>query len=1060
MRGDTRGRVPFALVGVLLLVGATTYGSTVALQGPATADRRVDATLERVDVAGAAALRSAVTRAAEAAAARPVVEPADTRYGRVVADGDPFRRYLRLRVYLATRRSLAAADVHTAGVDATASLPAVRSPQDARDAIGRVAVASVANGTALRVTVDDVTVTARRDGRVVAREVQPVGVTVSTPVLAMHDRTRQYERRLDRGALAGPGLGRRLTARLYPVVWARGYAQYGGVPVENVLTNRHVELSTNGAVLRLQRSVFGRSDPAGRRALRRATVRTGVRDLVGVAQNAGVPASTPPNGTAGNASGRAAPGVGWASAVVPAADDPVGRSTAIARATDGGNATDREFRVGVNETADRALAGLLSGRNGEPLSSVLDRVYTAEARLVTRVDQRRDGSRPAPSDPGGGWQLLDTTVESNARAAPGSARVPTAPADFQVLRVEGRRVTVTHHVTWTWVDNGTTTRTRDSWTDTYAVGVAVAGRPVPLRHGPDAPVHPPFVRGGALDGPNFAGVPPEAWDRLVAARGGADGVAVEAATGTVDEATATVDGRMPPGLREWVRTDLERLHGRVRQRSVTVAASGAATGAARPHRRLAVNLSGHRARVVDAPASGYDGVADRARVEARAAYLDRVLDGLHGAAADQMQLRDGFEDALGGVGTSRARLGDLLEASRSVETPDARPVDAGGGPGDDVQLVPDGGPPYLTLAPVGDDRVPALDSDRAYRPLVARNINLFTMPHGDVADGVVESVTGRPDRVRLATAAQVLVAANRTLERDAESRPRVRERRAVLRQDVEGSMQVVTRRLVTVLGRETELSLRTRKVAVAAAVGRWNGTGRRALAATNGSLAPAVAAAAVDRGADTEPAQLGRRLRVELAALESDRATWVAQPRVSSAEQVVRTVARDHLRSFVENRTAAAAAAARERWFGETVASVAAGLPVLPSPGYWYATVNVWTVEVRGAYPRFVVRAPTGAPDGPGAAARYVRENATVRLDVDGDGSDEVLGGNRRVAFRSGTVVTVAVPPGKSGVGDVDGQAEERSGGWPTPGCTGTGDCRRERQANASRAGAEPAAER
>jgi len=41
-------------------------------------------------------------------------------------------------------------------------------------------------------------------------------------------------------------LGRQITASLYAMTWARGYGQYAGAPVENVLANRHVELSTNG----------------------------------------------------------------------------------------------------------------------------------------------------------------------------------------------------------------------------------------------------------------------------------------------------------------------------------------------------------------------------------------------------------------------------------------------------------------------------------------------------------------------------------------------------------------------------------------------------------------------------------------------------------------------------------------------------------------------------------------------------------------------------------------------------------------------------------------------
>jgi hypothetical protein len=119
------------------------------------------------------------------------------------------------------------------------------------------------------------------------------------------------------------------------------------------------------------------------------------------------------------------------------------------------------------------------------------------------------------------------------------------------------------------------------------------------------------------------------------------------------------------------------------------------------------------------------------------------------------------------------------------------------------------------------------------------------------------------------------------------------------------------------------------------------------------------------------------------------------------------------------------------------VGTVAAGLPVAPVPGYWYATVNVWDVSVRGAYARFTLRTDRGAPaTTPGAAIRYVRDGSTVGLDVDGDGTSEPLGHDERVDFETRTVVAVAVPPYRGGVGDVNGNADERAGTWPRPGCT------------------------
>jgi hypothetical protein len=48
-----------------------------------------------------------------------------------------------------------------------------------------------------------------------------------------------------------------------------------------------------------------------------------------------------------------------------------------------------------------------------------------------------------------------------------------------------------------------------------------------------------------------------------------------------------------------------------------------------------------------------------------------------------------------------------------------------------------------------------------------------------------------------------------------------------------------------------------------------------------------------------------------------------------------------------------------------------AGLPVAPVPGYWYLTVNVWRVTVRGEWSRFAVRTRRGVP---GEELTYVRD--------------------------------------------------------------------------------------
>ena len=123
-----------------------------------------------------------------------------------------------------------------------------------------------------------------------------------------------------------------------------------------------------------------------------------------------------------------------------------------------------------------------------------------------------------------------------------------------------------------------------------------------------------------------------------------------------------------------------------------------------------------------------------------------------------------------------------------------------------------------------------------------------------------------------------------------------------------------------------------------------------------------------------------------------------------------------------------------ERLANRSFERVPSGLPVAPVPGYWYATVNVWHVTVRGEYARFGVRADRGRPSEPGAGIAYVRDGSAVALDVDGDDAAERVGRSTRVSFDVSTTVVVVVPPGKSGVGDRNGDADERSDGWPHAG--------------------------
>ena len=1002
---DRRARVPFALIGVLLLVGASTYAAAVTTQGPSRVDRGAAAAMDRASAGSTAALRSAVGEAARAAAAEPVTDPAATPYGRLLSGRRPFRDALRLRIYLRLRERLDATRYRRGSVTAVASVPAATTPAELRHAMDQVTVTRVENGTALRVTVRNLTLTVRDGERLVARENRTRTVTVSTPVLALHDRASAFETRLNRRPLEGPGLGRRLTARLYPVAWARGYGQYGGLPIANVVGTRHVETTTNGALLETQRAVFGRSDPAGRRAMRRATLELGVEDVTAASSVDGQRAKRvlPRPNRRANMSAEL-PGRRGASAPSP----------------------DRRLDVDVGPLAGRALAGLRieSARSNRSLHAALRAAYRVEAALRTSRERTYHEPRPEPDPPGPEWRLTDTSVSTDPEVQSSVGMAPTAGDGERQFDSFSRHVVLDRRIRWTWERGNDTLTTGGTWTERYRVGVAVVGSYAPNGSAPDRPTAPRFERGGALDGPNLADVPEKVETRLVERQGGRDAVAAAVANASLGTTEAAVYGDRPSDLRSWTYDDLTRLREQLADRSVEVRAGRVATYTVNPPAKLAATLRERRAALVDPPEQ-YRGAADRARVNARVALLDATIDRLERRAQTHERTRETFGDVLGRVGVESPRTLRRIVETRRTPVVSPRNRIAGSPPGGPVGVVPDGSPAYLTVESVSHERARGVPPSRPYRPLATRNVNLFAAPYGDAADAVSASVTADPSRVRLRTAARVLVASEPVANGS------VRDRRRALSRAVAASLDGLRGRARRAVRNGTRLTRPEAEAAVAAAFDRWPDPGRRALAAANGSLAGAIAVAADRRAASPQPERvdrLERRLDTAVAdSLRTDTAT-VAEGLVSE------TLSRTRDRALERASEAATERLARGR-LNETLGAVPAGIPVAPVPGYWYATVNVWEVQVRGAYARFTLRTRRGAPT-PGGASRYVRDGSTVRLDVDGDGRDERLGRDERIDFRTRTVVAVAVPPYRNGVGDVDGDADERGGSWPAPGCT------------------------
>jgi hypothetical protein len=977
---DTRGRVPFALLGVVLLVTSATVATTQLTTTPDAADPAVDRAMRETTAATRTALHDAVATAARDAARDPVTRAAATPYGAVLNDSETFEDALRVRIALAARERLAAVAGRAGPVTASATLPAVDSPADLRSAKRAVRVERAGpNGTALRVRIDGVRLSAARAGRVVGeRRVAPT-VTVAVPVLELHDRVGRFERRLDAG-LGAPGFDRRFTAGTYALAWVRGAAQHRGAPVANVLGNDHVELAANDAALGVQRATLGGIDPAADGDLATAWGRALATDLA--------PGALPG----------------------PVVDETLDRTETGLRRLDEGV---REERVTVSPgaAADAALAGL----NRSTVARIVERAYGVDARLVSAVGPADTTVEREPR-PGSNWTRVRATTRTDRSVLDAGAGAPglSTPDGWTAFERYDRRVVVRETTTTRWrrddrVRETTTVRTR-----VRGVSLAVVGRHSPASRVARRGVTPLYERGGALDGPNLAGVPDRAVERLVADRGGADALAGRAAGGSLDTAPVRLVGERPAALRSWLAADRAALDRRVRNVSLSLSRVDVGTFATSPPARLAARIRAERAALLDAP-STYDGVADGARVAVRRAYLDRLLAALDERAEARASRRGRLNAALG------ERNGSLAEVRRSLDVATDRPPATSAGPaaglGGPLSVTVDTAPSYLSIEATARERFG--DGAGTVTPLDARNLNWVTVPYGDAAGRFADLVAG-PDRVSLRSAAETLRA-----ERRAGNASGVAgAEREALRGAVRDATAAVEGRLADALAAEGACSTTSDcRGVVDAALDRWGTPAGRALALVDGSAADEVAATASVPAADRRrlAARLRTTLREGLAASE-------ARPPSSAVSPVADGLRADLHGAVEEAATDAGGTAtdrALQRTLGRTLDDVPLGVPLVPIPGYWYATMNGWSVSVEGTYERLAVRSRRGARD-----TVYVRDGSPVALDVDADGAVERLGTAPNLSFEASTTVVVVVPPGPRGVADVDGTRDERSPGY------------------------------
>ncbi|MFB6114046.1 MAG: hypothetical protein ABEJ58_08095 [Halodesulfurarchaeum sp.] len=961
-RTDRRARIPFAVLGALLLLTSTLYAST-ATPGPIR-EPVTPALVDQAQIQARMALDTAIREASQEAAHRPVIQPASTRMGSILRDDRPYRSYLRLLVALHSRDNLHRVRAGRSDVSVSVRLPPIYSRTDALHAINTVEIAPT-SGNRYRVHISDLRVIIRRHGRRTDTIEYETNLTVPIPALLLHDRVSTFERRLNAGLLH-PGFTQDLTVGLFATAWTRGYAQYAGAPIQNVIANRHVEVLANRALLSQQAAVFGRSSRDARRATRRAATNVFVRDSLLIGEEKAK------------------------SAIKKRVEKDVKRETNRTVSTDYSipSSFDHTQSYTVDRTADEAFVSFVE--DGDGLDGVLYRVYQAEVRAdfdadYLDTDTFEGGHRPANTS------LVATFSDTDRRLLGGH----WTTGSNRILRSFDGRVVVEDTTTRYWMSNtsfGTTTHTRER---TYAVDIDLTCRYEGASIAPDRPM--PVCPFGEVA---RNGLEESAYSDLVTDAGGVEHLAIDAVRGSAGTDWETVRVEPPQSVRESASDQVATLRERVRSVSVTLTTRSVASSA-NPASLLSEKIRRRHDSLIDPPYR-YWSVADRAETAARVEYLESVRTELDG----QTPVIDRVQQELVSV------LGDHVIP---LEPPKREPSRLSG-----IASSVEARPIYLSVRSV-EGRTPAM---------VARNLNVFAVPYGDAADVITSGLFGDSEQTTsLSTAARTLQSLEAISQ--GEETASIRTRRRSLRWAVKSTLDRARGPLRAAVVEESDAG--TAEWAVRRGYGRFDSTTDRALAIVDGRMATVIADIAADRDPSIDEDLLRVKLRVVSSRFRDGPTGTVKESVVSEARSSLQTATNRVLRDSLRKGASDALETARKQHFEEAVGRLPAGLPLVPVPGYWYATANAWVVQVRGSYTRFAVATPRSSPvlDSNGTVT-YVRNRSVVRLDVDGDGSADRLGRNKPITFRADTGVVVVVPPGRSGVGDLDGNVDERSPGWGT----------------------------
>ncbi|HEY3421760.1 MAG TPA: hypothetical protein VGK13_01280, partial [Methanocellaceae archaeon] len=332
---------------------------------------------------------------------------------------------------------------------------------------------------------------------------------------------------------------------------------------------------------------------------------------------------------------------------------------------------------------------------------------------------------------------------------------------------------------------------------------------------------------------------------------------------------------------------------------------------------------------------------------------------------------------------------------------------------EDVKLAVDQQPDYLSAEEY-------TDPETGYRtiPLKVRNVCLFTLPTdfldtkqatGAVLDGI-DAIAGTATEMANAT---ITEETTKVVHGIAEgSRERIKtEIREVLLTDVTMEGDVNEGDIDDAVDSAFD------KRSPGQIVGDLrNGTLQREIAKDLGDRAKIEAAKKLDDYADQYSDYI--ETRTEAVVEEAE------QKAISSAIDACR----EEVKGAFKDYMAEAADHLESEAIRDALKRIPSGLPLLP-PWGWWATMNVWYIDVQGEIPELTVydvdNVPVPDPILGHNATAYVRRWQRI-TGMDGD----MLGYYEPIKFRQRTCTFIIVPPGEQGIGDKIGGWEEKSEGF------------------------------